>query len=97
MDRWIEWARHHCRTAPGAAHVGCGLVGYRILVREGVHGQYLDDPAKVGEVQVLHDFDAMLATAQAARARAFPDAADRRLTEDERSQIWAELSGGTGR
>ena len=65
--------------------------------REGVHGQYLDDPGKVGEVQVLHDFDAMLASAQAARARAFPDAADRRLTEDERSQIWAELSGGTGR
>jgi hypothetical protein len=51
----------------------------------------LDYPAKVGEVQVLDDFDAMLATAQAARSRAFPDAVNRRLTADERSKIWADL------
>ena len=65
--------------------------------REGKSWEYLDDPAKVGEVQVLHDFDTMLAPAQAARACAFPDAANRMLTEDERSKIWAEVSGGIGR
>ena len=63
----------------------------------GASWEYLDYPAKVGEVQVLHDFDTMLAAAQAARSRALPDAANRRLTEDERSKIWAELSGGTVR
>jgi hypothetical protein len=59
---------------------------------EGVSWQYLDYPAKVGEVQVLDDFDTMLSAAQAARTRAFPDAANRRLTEDERSKIWADLT-----
>jgi hypothetical protein len=58
---------------------------------EGMSWEYLDYPAKGGEVQVLDDFDAMLATAQAARTRAFPDAANRRLTEDERSKIRADL------
>ena len=56
--------------------------------------EYLDYPAKVGEVQVLDDFDSMLVTAQAARDRAFHGAANRRLTEDERSKIWAELQQG---
>jgi len=59
---------------------------------EGMSWKYLDYPAKVGEVQVLDDFDAMLAAAQAARIRAFPDAADRTLTEDERSKVWADLT-----
>jgi hypothetical protein len=58
---------------------------------EGRSWEYLDYPDKVGEVQVLDDFDSMLATAQAARTRAFPDAANRRLTEDERSEIRADL------
>jgi hypothetical protein len=58
---------------------------------EGRSWEYLDYPAKVGEVQVLDDFDAMLTTAQAARSRAFPDAVNRRLTADERSKIWADL------
>jgi hypothetical protein len=58
---------------------------------EGRSWEYLDYPDKVGEVQVLDDFDSMLATAQAARTRAFPDAANRRLTEDERSEILADL------
>ena len=39
---------------------------------------------------MLDDFDSMLATAQAARTRAFPEAANRRLTEDERSEIRAD-------
>jgi hypothetical protein len=56
--------------------------------------EYLDSPAKVGEVQVLDNFDSMLATAQAARTRAFPDAVNRRLTEDERSKIWTALQQG---
>ncbi len=64
---------------------------------EGARWEHLDYPAKVGEVQVLRSFDTMLAAARAARARAFPEAANRRLTEDERSQIRAELSGGIGR
>jgi hypothetical protein len=58
---------------------------------EGGSWEYLDYPANVGEVQVLDDFDAMRAAAQTARTRAFPDAADRRLTEDERSKIWTDL------
>ena len=43
---------------------------------EGRSSEYLDYPANVGEVQVLDDFDSMLATAQAARTRAFPDSAN---------------------
>jgi hypothetical protein len=62
--------------------------------REGRSWEYLDHPTKVGEVQVLDDFDSMLAAARAARTRAFPDATNRRLTEDERSEIWADLQQG---
>jgi len=61
---------------------------------EGSSWEYLDYPAKVGEVQVLDDFDSMLAKAQLARSRLYPDAANRKLTEDERSDIWADLQRG---
>ena len=98
--RWIDGSNGLvviAAPAPVLRTWGVELSGLQSSSRERVIGEYLEDPAKVGEVQMLHDFDAMLATAQAARARAFPDAADRRLTEVERSQLWAELSGGTVR
>jgi hypothetical protein len=61
---------------------------------QGRSWQHLDYPAKVGEVQVLNDFHSMLEAADAARTRTFPGATNRRLTEDERSKIWAELQQG---
>ncbi len=73
---------------------GVDLAALGTWSHEGRSWEYLDYPAKVGEVQVLDDFDSMLVTAQAARDRAFPGAANRRLTEDERSKIWAELQQG---
>ena len=46
---------------------GVDLSGLGSSSRDGVSVEHMDYPAKVGEVQVLHDFDALLATAQAAR------------------------------
>ncbi len=98
--RWIDGSNGLVIIAappPVLRTWGVDLSGLGASPHEGMSWAHLDDPAKAGEVQMLNDFDAMLATAQAARTRAFPDAANRRLTEDERSKIWAELSGGIGR
>jgi hypothetical protein len=97
--RWIDGSKGLVIIAappPVLRTWGVDLSDVGAWSHEGMSWASLDYPAKVGEVQVLHDFDTMLATAQAARARVFPDAVNRRLTEDERSQIWTELSGGIG-
>jgi hypothetical protein len=95
--RWIDGSNGLVIVAappPVLRTWGVDLSGLGTWSHEGRSWEYLDYPAKVGEVQVLDDFDSMLATAQAARTRAFPDAVNRRLTEDERSKIWADLQQG---
>jgi hypothetical protein len=95
--RWIDGSNGLVVIAappPVLRTWGVDLSGLGTLSHEGRSWEYLDYPAKVGEVQVLDDFDSMLSAAQAARTRLFPDAANRRLTEDERSQIWTDLQRG---
>ena len=96
MDRRIERTQGPVTAPPPVLRTwGVDWADLGTWSYEGRSWEYLDYPAdKVGEVQVLDDFDSMLVTAQAATDRAFPGATNRRLTEDERSKIWAELRAG---
>jgi hypothetical protein len=97
--RWIDGSNGLVVVAappPVLRTWGVDLSDLRTWSHEGSSAHSLDYPAKVGEVQVLDDFDAMVAKAQLARYRVHPGAANRKLTADERSDIWADLRRGVG-
>ena len=97
--RWIDGSNGLVVVAappPVLRTWGVDLSDLRTWSHEGSSAHSLDYPAKVGEVQVLDDFDAMVAKAQLARSRVHPGAANRKLTADERSDIWADLRRGVG-
>jgi hypothetical protein len=92
--RWIDGSNGVVIVAappPVLRTWGVDLSDLGTWSHEGGSWEYLDYPSKVGEVQVLDDFDSKLAAAKAARIRGFPEAGNRKLTEEERSQIWADL------
>jgi hypothetical protein len=58
---------------------------------EGASWSYLNYPAKTGEVQVLDEFKLRVEATVAARGRLFPDSENRRLAEQDKGQVWAEV------
>jgi hypothetical protein len=60
---------------------------------QGNDTMWLDRGAFNGEIQILEDFAARVATARAARERLFPGRSHAELTEEEREQVWQPAAG----
>jgi hypothetical protein len=92
--RWIDGSSGLfvlAAPAPVLRMWGVDLANCGEHMYQGRDFDYLDFPNKTGEVQVLEEFDSMCTKAAAARCQVFPGEAERRLTEEERSKVWAAL------
>ncbi len=94
--RWIEGsAGLVILAAPGPVLKTWGVelsqLGDRMY--EGSSHSELDYPTNDGEVQVLDDFNSHVERAITLRARLFPDAASRQLSEEEKQVMWDARKG----